>query len=90
MRLNETVIMARGWEFAASSPEFTGLASSMERSKAIVLERKTDMPDELKEQMEVASHALLKTLESGLWGGGPFTVSLSGSENVLYMAVTRR
>lgn len=85
-----TLIMPRGWEYAASSPEAAGLKGAMKRSMEIEVERKHDLNPQLIEQMELSSEALARLLESGLWGSGPFTVSLSGSENVLYMAVTRR
>lgn len=87
---NHTLIMPRGWQFAASSPEAAGLKSAMKRSMEVEVEKKFDLSPQLVEQMELSSEALARLLETGLWGSGPFTVSLSGSETVLYMAVTRR
>lgn len=62
----------------------------MKRSMEVEVEKKFDLSPQLVEQMELSSEALARLLETGLWGSGPFTVSLSGSETVLYMAVTRR
>lgn len=50
----------------------------------------TDIADEQKPQVEQAMNSLNGLLKSGLWGSGPFTVSLSGSDNSLYLAVTIR
>jgi hypothetical protein len=76
------------WGFAATSATLEGLPTALQRSLALELDRATELNATMQRQMEVASLALTELLLSGLWGRGSFTVSLSGGEGTLYLAVT--
>lgn len=78
-----------GWSFAATADVVDSLPHAIESSRELEINHKMLEAGSV-EQMEAASKALASLLRSGLWGSGPFTVSLSGSDNTLYLAVTAR
>lgn len=80
----------QGWSFAATADAVDSLPHALDNSRAIEADRKFGSEGEQVEQMEAASKALAHLLRTGLWGSGPFTVSLSGSGKSLYLAVTVR
>jgi len=38
-------------------------------------------------QMRAASEGVARLVETGLWGSGPFSVTLTGSENDFFLSV---
>ena len=88
MRASKAVA-PESWSFAATSGSIEGLARAVHSSLELEADRKF-AEGEAVQRMEAASKALNRLLSTGLWGSGPFTVSLSGNDRSLYLAVTVR
>jgi hypothetical protein len=73
-----------GWSFAATARGTGQVRGSLKASEDYILAR---YPDANEEQMDAAIKAIDHLLSTGLWGSGPFSLALSGTDTNLYLSV---
>lgn len=80
------VVLRERWGFAASAASCKALRHALDQSAEYVIMQKTPSTEAVA-QMRAASEGVARLVETGLWGSGPFSVTLTGSENDFFLSV---
>jgi hypothetical protein len=82
-------VVRNDWSFAASAEDVRGLRRALAESSEYNIRTKV-LSVNATTQIREAVASIAEVLETGLWGVGPFSVTVTGSEDSLFVSVKQR
>src|SRR5262245_61787877 len=81
-------VLTDRWGFAAAANTVEEVPTQVDGAKTVALAKQYILSEESQAQVNAAAKAVVELIQTGLWGSGPFTVSVAGNRNSVYLSVT--